>query len=438
MRWGPRMGMDWFRHDKFGAIIHWGLYSLLGQGTWAMHHGRIPHAEYARLTGEFRPTAFDAAEWARVADEAGMRYAALTTRHHDGYCLFDSKASGFTSIKQGPGRDFVAEYVEAFRARGLKVGFYYSLSDWRYPGYFEPQKYPESAAAMVDQAHEQIRELLVNYGKIDLLWFDGQWMHRKWDEWKWGEGKKELIEFWRADELERMIRDLQPGIIFNNRMAVDGDYRSVEQAVSVAEPERGVWETVQTIGDYWESWCDQRYTPAPSRKSAKQLIVQLIIITAKGGNLLLNMAPRADGELQREEVAILREVGRWLSANGEAIYGTSPPPGPVFCSCGLVTTRASDAYILMPCLPRDRLLVTGLSSQVRSARILGSDLELMVRRTGADRIEIPDFPAGTAVPEIPVVKLELDEPLADKRLDDEGAWVLSGSPADGSPRPIHA
>ena len=167
--------MKWFHQARFGMFIHWGLYSLLGRGTWVMHHDQLSVAEIERLASQFTARKFDANAWAELARDAGMEYAILTTRHHEGFSLFDSKLSDFTSVKSAAKRDLVAEYVTAFRKVGLKVGFYYSLLDWRFPGYFEPEKYKESTAALVDQAHGQVRELLSNYGKIDVIWFDGHW-----------------------------------------------------------------------------------------------------------------------------------------------------------------------------------------------------------------------------------------------------------------------
>jgi alpha-L-fucosidase len=197
--------MKWFHQARFGMFIHWGLYSILGRGEWVMFQERIKAREYARLAKRFRPKSFDAKALARTAAEAGMKYMVLTTRHHDGFCLFDSKVSDFTAPKTGS-RDFVAEYADACRSAGLKVGFYYSLLDWRFPGYFEPtvRKYQKSAEDLVDQAHAQVKELMSNYGKVDVLWYDGGWVaHGK-------SGVTDIAAFWRATELNAMVRRLQP------------------------------------------------------------------------------------------------------------------------------------------------------------------------------------------------------------------------------------
>ena len=167
--------MKWFHEARFGMFIHFGLYAMLGRGEWVMLNERIPAAEYAPLAKKFNPRKFDAAEWVRIAKEGGAKYMVLTTRHHEGFCLFDSTVSSFKSTNSPFGRDLVAEYVKAARKAGMKVGFYYSLLDWRFPGYWEPEKYRESADALVAQAHAQVRELLTNYGRIDVLWYDGHW-----------------------------------------------------------------------------------------------------------------------------------------------------------------------------------------------------------------------------------------------------------------------
>jgi alpha-L-fucosidase len=199
--------MQWFHKARFGLYIHYGLYSLLGRGEWTMYSERISPAEYAVLADSFRPDPGAAKEWCEAAKLAGAEYVVLTTRHHEGFSLFDSKYSDFTSAKHGCRRDIVREYVTAAREAGLKVGLYYSLLDWRYPGYFEPEKYPESKAALVEYVHNQVRELMTGYGQIDLLEYDGGWMHDLDPD------KQKQIDFWRADELNAMVRQLQPQII---------------------------------------------------------------------------------------------------------------------------------------------------------------------------------------------------------------------------------
>ena len=202
----------------------------------------IPTDEYAQLAKQFKPRKFGADAWAQLAKEAGAKYMVLTTRHHDGFCLFDSKASmdDFTSVRSAAGRDFVAEYVEAVRRAGLKVGFYYSWLDWRFPGYFDVKGNPKSAKAMVAQAHAQIEELMTNYGKIDILWYDGGWVP--------GLQGDEIAEFWGAKKVNAMLRKLQPHIIINNRSGLPEDLDTPEQHVTASAAGRG-WESCMTMGD---------------------------------------------------------------------------------------------------------------------------------------------------------------------------------------------
>ena len=225
--------MRWFNEARFGLYVHFGLYTLLERGEWTMYSERIPSAEYAQLADRFRPAPTAAREWCEAAKLAGAEYIVLTTRHHEGFSLFDSAHSDFTSAKLGCRRDIVREYVEAAREAGLKVGLYYSLLDWRYPGYFEPEKYPESKDALVEYVHAQVRELMSNYGKIDLLEYDGGWMHDLDPD------IEHKVAFWRARELNAMVRELQPGIIINNRSGVYPDTVSMVQTVPRDEESAG-------------------------------------------------------------------------------------------------------------------------------------------------------------------------------------------------------
>ncbi|HNQ35462.1 MAG TPA: alpha-L-fucosidase, partial [bacterium] len=306
--------LAWFNQARFGLFIHWGLYSLLKRGEWVMYVERIPAAGYAKLARRFQPKHFDADAWLQRARAAGMRYAVLTTRHHDGFCLFDSRASDFTSVRTAAGRDFVAEYVEACRRAGLKVGLYYSLLDWRFPGYFNREKYPESFEAMVEQAHAQVRELLTNYGPIDILWYDGGWIP--------GVERTEMARLWRAAELNAAARRLQPGIIINNRSGLDEDIDTPEQHVTASAAGRA-WETCMTMGDF----CGWGYIRNnPNFKTATQLIQHLVQAAAGGGNFLLNIGPRPDGTLRNKEIRRLEEIGAWMQANGASIYGSELLP----------------------------------------------------------------------------------------------------------------
>ncbi|MCX8183670.1 MAG: alpha-L-fucosidase, partial [Crenarchaeota archaeon] len=213
--------MSWWVEARFGMFIHWGLYAIPARGEWVMYCERIPKNEYARLAQKFNPKRFDADKWVELAKQAGARYMVLTTRHHDGFCLWDSSVSDFTSVKTAARRDFVAEYVEACRKAGMRIGFYYSLLDWRWPAYWDgPEKNPEGWKEFRNYVHAQVRELLTNYGKIDILWYDGGWPHSP--------------DAWGSEQLNAMVRSLQPEIIINNRSGLPGDFDTPEQRIEVS------------------------------------------------------------------------------------------------------------------------------------------------------------------------------------------------------------
>ena len=250
--------LAWFRDARFGIFLHWGLYSVLGRNEWSLYLDRLPLAEYSDLADRFVPDHFDADEWAAFAADSGARYMVLTTRHHDGFCLFDSAGNDFTSVKRAAGRDFVAEYAEALRRAGIKVGLYYSLGDWRFKGTWDATAYADSAAAMVEQAHTQVRELMTNYGKVDLLWYDGGF---------WG-GDTPTAEAYRSGELNAMVRELQPGIIINDRSGLPEDYGTPECKIVPSEEEVRPWESCLQMDDI--SWGNVPHSP--DLKTAERLM----------------------------------------------------------------------------------------------------------------------------------------------------------------------
>lgn len=301
--------LKWFHEARFGIYVHFGLYSLLERGEWTMYSERISPKDYEHLADKFNPLPGAAREWCRLAKRAGAKYIVLTTRHHEGFSLFDSKYSDFTSAKRGCKRDIVREYVDAARAEGLKVGLYYSLLDWRYPGYFEPEKYPENRDALVDYVHNQVRELMTNYGEISLLEYDGGWMPDL------NPDKEFQINFWRARELNAMVRELQPGIIINNRSGLQEDLDTPEQVIKAAVPGRGC-ESCMCIGDSC-CWGYTRFNP--NWKSTTQLIQNLVNAAQGEANYLLNIGPMPDGRLRAEEIERLNDIGDWMKVNEVAI-----------------------------------------------------------------------------------------------------------------------
>ncbi len=327
----------WFLESRFGMFIHWGLYAIPARGEWVRSQERIPEKDYLPFFEEFNPVNYDPKAWARAAKEAGMKYAVLTSKHHDGFCLFDSQLTDYKSTNTKCGRDLVREFLDAFRAEGIKVGLYYSLLDWHHPDYphygdtHHPMRnHPECSnesrdfSRYVEYLHGQVRELLTNYGRLDIMWYD----------FSYGEmfGEK-----WEATKLVKMVRELQPWIILDNRLEAagesygsitgdnpsvySGDFASPEQMI----PPEGMtdihgksipWESCITLNDHW-GYCsaDRHYKPA------RMVVRSLVECVSKNGNMLLNVGPNAKGEIPEESLAILKEVGRWMKENGESIYG---------------------------------------------------------------------------------------------------------------------
>jgi len=399
--------LEWFSQARFGLFIHWGLYSLLGRGEWAMFFERIPKEEYARLAERFVPERFDPDAWAALAVRAGMRYAVFTTRHHDGFCLFDSWVSDFTSVKSAAKRDFVAEYVSACRRHGLRVGFYYSLLDWRFPGYFDPNGNPESAREMVAQAHAQVRELMTNYGKIDYLFYDGEWVpdipyHRTL-----AESTKEspaIAEFWNSVELNKMVRKLQPEIVINNRSGLSEDVDTPEQYVVPSSPGR-LWESCMTIGEFWGYHKGENEFKSPAR-----LIRLLATSVSGGGNFLLNVGPKPDGTVQEEFVERLEEVGRWLSVNGQSIYNCGrAPEGTNARYLGCLTAAGKTVYFHIHAWPGEEAVFVSEKVRFSSARLLSDGTPLRVRHEGNGRVILSGLPERPPDPRATVIALTVAE-----------------------------
>ena len=382
--------IKWFVEARFGMFIHWGLYAVPARGEWVMYLERIPRSEYAKLVERFRPDRFDADEWAEIARLAGMRYMVFTSRHHDGFSLFDSKYSDFTSAK-AVGRDFVAEYAEACRHQGLKVGLYYSLLDWRWDAYWRgPKKDPEGWSKLLEYVHGQVEELMSNYGRIDILWYDGAWPY--------------TAEDWRSKELNEKVRKLQPHIIINNRSGLPEDFDTPEQHVPWWKKMERPWETCMTMNDSWG------YHEADRNwKSVRQLIATLIQTVSLGGNLLLNVGPRADGSFPPEAVERLAEIGRWMRENGESIYGAGPCP--FTTSVGSLTAKGSKVYVHVLRWPGREITVAGVGNTVSSAYFLATGEEVRIRQEG-DRVFLESLPAVAPDPYDTVIVLELDsEPV---------------------------
>ncbi len=404
----PAASLSWFNEARFGIFIHWGLYSVHGRDVWAMYHEQTPDDEYRALADEFVPRHFDPDEWAAMAKAAGARYMVFCTRQHDGFSLFDSAVSDFTSVKSPAGRDFVAEYADAARRAGLGVGFYYSLLDWRYPAYFHgPEKDPEGWSALVDYVHAQLEELCTNYGKVDVLWYDGVWPYG--------------AEEWRSEEINAKIRSLQPEVLINDRSGLPEDYDTPEQLFPDPPPARA-WETCMTMNDQWG------YGPTDlAWKPTGELIAGLVRCASSRGNYLLNVGPDPDGAFPPEAVVRLREIGAWLRGNGEAIYDTDDSRGvrdriesTVYTSCDLLpvgmvdtwpTVRGNTLYTHVRRWPGKELVIGNLPSRVIGARFLDGGEPIEFEQQGS-RVIMSDLPQYAPDPFDTVIALECEGPPA--------------------------
>jgi alpha-L-fucosidase len=370
--------MQWWHAARFGMFIHWGLYSVLGRHEWAMEEEGIPVEEYQLLAKRFTPKPDAARAWARLARQAGQKYMVMTTKHHEGFCLFNSQYTDYCAPKQACGRDLVKEYVEAARAEGMRVGFYHSLMDWHHPDGARCADDEAARRRLVDYVHGQIRELLTNYGKIDVLWYDVAWPLD--------------AAGWESEKMNKMVFELQPDIIVNNRNKLPGDFSTPEQHIT-AEKGGRAWESCMTMNDSWG------YQSADDDwKTSRRVVRNLVSCARDGGNYLLNIGPRGDGSIPEESVKVLTEVGGWMDRNGQTIYRAEP------CrvhssNFANFTRQGNTLYMHVHFWPGATVALGGLQSKVLSAKLLtgGKPVQFQqerfrVRFTGLPKTA-PDEPA---------------------------------------------
>jgi len=348
---------DWFDQARYGMFIHWGAYSVAGRGEWVANRERIPKEDYQKHFVEaFRAENYRPEEWAALAVEAGMGYAVLTTRHHDGFALWPTKEGDFHAGVLGPKRDLVGPFVEAFRRAGLKVGLYYSPADWFHPDYPGScfRDWPgnsdwssnEARLRFIAYYRAQLVELMTHYGRIDYLWYDGC-----------------IPDNLQSREVNEEILRLQPGILINERNGEPSHVSICEQAIRAGEP--GVkWEACMTLNDNWG------YHAGDTNWKSPRQVVQLLAETAsRAGNLLLNIGPRSDGTIPSESIDILRRVGAWLERNGDGITGTSRSPF-TWNNWGRITTKGSRVFLHIWNSTGSELCLAELKNRVLSAKFL--------------------------------------------------------------------
>ena len=349
-----RRRMKWWHEARFGMFIHWGLYSLIGRHEWAVNQERIGWDEYFALADKFRPKAGCAREWAKLAKAAGQKYMVFTTRHHDGFSMWDSQVSDYTSAKMGPGRDFVAEYVAAAREQGMRVGLYYSLIDWHHPDGLTCLTSEPARRRFLDYVQGQIRELMSNYGPIDILWYDVPYPLPD-------------AAAWEMRKTNNMARKLQPGIIINDRGMLAEDFTTPEETIRAA-PEGRAWETAMTFNGSW-GYMD---TPDEDYRDARHILFMLQQITYGGGNFLLNIGPAPDGSVPPSAATRLKRIGKWLKIYGEAVYGRVDRGAGLDPMCNYVewTRKGNTAYAWLRHWPGERMSVGYFKGKVKRASLI--------------------------------------------------------------------
>lgn len=392
---------EWFMHDRFGMFIHFGTYSLTGRHEWTKKIELTSEEKYQKYFKYFNPDLFDAKEWARKAKEAGMKYAVLTTKHHEGFCLFETKYTDYKITNTPFGRDLVKEYVEAFRAEGLKVGFYYSLIDWHHPDFpidvNHPRRFDDNVIELdknrdmtkyAEYMRNQITELLTNYGKIDILWFDFTYNPpfnafpdvlpnvKPWMRFGGGKGPSE----WEAHKMIALVRKLQPHIIINDRIGIKQDIITPEQVVRntwPTDPETGeciVWEACHTFSGAWGYSRDEM-----TWKTPKMLISILEKTVALGGNVIMNVGPTGRGCFDERACHALDEFSKWMKYNSRSIYGCTMAEPEFKAPAGTVLTQSEDGkrlYIHIIDYPSQNIEMENLAGKVDYAQFLHDGSEV--------------------------------------------------------------
>ena len=343
--------MQWWHAAKFGMFIHWGLYSTLGRHEWVMENEGIPVSEYEAYADQFKPKPNAARDWARLAKRAGMKYMVMTTKHHEGFCNFDSKLTDYCATKRGPGRDLVREYVEAARAEGLRFGFYYSLMDWHHPDGARCLKDEAARRRFVDYIHGQVRELMTNYGKVDILWYDVAWPLD--------------AKGWESVEMNTMVRKLQPDIIINNRSKIPEDFDTPEQRIEASQ--NRPWESCMTLNDSWGYHISDK-----NWKSPTTVIRNLVTCARDGGNYLLNIGPTGDGSIPLDSAQVLTSVGEWMSKHGDTIY-QSDNCQPRRGNYVTFTRKGNTLFAHVYYWPGSTVVIGNLLNKVKSVRMQGTN-----------------------------------------------------------------
>ncbi len=380
----PRGDTSWFTQDRFGMFIHWGIYSAAARHEWVKQYEQIPDEDYRKYFDHFDPDLYDPKAWAQEARNAGMKYFVVTSKHHDGFCLWDSDLTDYKATNTPAGRDLLAPMVDAFRSEGLKCGFYHSLIDWHHPQFtidglhpmrnnveFREANKDRDMSKYVEYLHGQARELLTRFGRLDILWFDFSYPDADYG-WSKGKGRDD----WQSDRLVKMVRELQPWIVLNDRLDLPGagDIKTPEEYSPrewlTVDGKPVVWEACQTFNASWGYYRDQYGWREPD-----ELIRTLIDTVSKGGNLLLNVGPNARGEFEPKAIERLRAIGAWMRLHGRSIYGCAaseftPPQDARY------TQNGKRLYLHLFAWPYKHVHLEGLAGKVEYAQLLNDASEV--------------------------------------------------------------
>jgi alpha-L-fucosidase len=358
--------MQWFRDAKLGIFIHWGIYAVNGiDESWSFYNGYISYNDYMKQLQGFNASGYKPEEWASLIKESGARYAVLTTKHHDGVALWDTKAGDLSVVKKTPSaRDLVAPFCSALVKTGIKVGLYYSLLDWSNPDY---PNFTKSEKKYQNDSVKWNRFIRFNFSQIeelgkkfnpDLYWFDGDW--------------EQSAEKWKAKEIREMIMKQNPKAIINSRLQGYGDYATPEQGLPATRPKDNYWELCMTINDSWGYQQNDR-----EFKSSQQIIKIFSECLSKGGNLLLDIGPKADGTIPQEEIKVLKDLGKWTKKHSEAIYGAEGGlPAGYFYGPTTLSKDSTMLYLFINGNPKGQILLEGVKNKINRIYVVGNGTKL--------------------------------------------------------------
>ncbi len=375
---------EWFTADRFGLFIHFGLYAEAARHEWVKSNEQISNEDYQKYFDHFDPDLYDPKAWAKAAKEAGMKYFIITTKHHEGFCLWDSKYTDYKVTNTPYGKDILKPMVEAFREEGLKVGFYHSLLDWHHPDYTVDAPHPmrnnqeyiaqdkdRDITRYADYLYNQVEELMTQFGKIDIIWFDFSVSPANGFA---GKGK----EIWQSERLLKMIRGYQPDIIINDRLQIDQDVKTPEQYQPrewlKVNGQPVVWEACQTLSGSWGYYRDEE-----SWKSTEMLIKMLVDSVSKGGNMILNVGPTGRGEFDYRAMNALKGIGAWMHYNSRSIYGCTAAPADLKCpeDCRFTyNPKTNRLYVHVFSWPFRHLHLDGFVGKVEYAQLLNDASEI--------------------------------------------------------------